>query len=213
MYQIPSLKYKYSDLEPYIDKETMRIHHTKHHQAYVDKLNATLEKYPDLAQKPLEELLADLQAVPEDIRMAVQNHGGGHWNHSFFWDSLQAPAGEKLSQPKEKMIDLIDASFGNLEELQKKFKEVAMAHFGSGWAWLTLAAGKLEIVSTGNQDTPISEGPSTPLGTHVKPLLALDVWEHAYYLKYQNRRADYLDAFWQVLNWERVEELVENGSR
>ena len=215
MHQVPNLKYKYSDLEPYIDEETMRIHHTKHHQAYVDKLNTALEKHSELVTKPLEELLKNLEAVPEDIRLAVRNHGGGHWNHTFFWEILR-PASPTTSQvgPREKTIGLIDETFGNFEAFQKQFKEAALGRFGSGWAWLVLdSSGKIKISTTANQDTPISEGPSTPLGTHVKPLLALDVWEHAYYLKYQNRRADYLDAFWQVLNWERVEELVENGSR
>lgn len=211
MHQVPNLNYKYSDLEPYIDEETMRIHHTKHHQAYVDKLNAALEQHSELVTKPLEELLKNLETVPEDIRLAVRNHGGGHWNHAFFWEILR-PATESQGSkagPREKTIGLIDEAFGNLEEFKKQFKEAALGRFGSGWAWVVLPAtsletgdhGKIQITTTTNQDTPISQGQT--------PIIGVDVWEHAYYLKYQNRRADYLDAFWQVLNWEKVEELTK----
>ncbi len=178
----------------------MRLHHTKHHQAYVDKLNAALEKYPDLARKPVEELLKDLNGVPEDIRMAVRNHGGGHYNHSLFWEMLAPNTSGKEPTPREKTVTLIDEAFINFEGFKRKFKEAALACFGSGWAWLTLEAGRLEIVSTGNQDNPISEGK--------KVLLGLDVWEHAYYLKYQNRRADYIDAWFKVVNWPYIEQLL-----
>jgi Fe-Mn family superoxide dismutase len=201
MHELPSLPYKYSDLESHIDETTMRLHHTKHHQAYVDKLNAALEGNPELGQKSLAELLTDLNAVPEAIRTAVRNHGGGHWNHTFFWQIL-APAQDAL-QPRENTITAIDSNFGNLEEFQKQFKDTALNHFGSGWAWLVQQQdGKLEIMTTPNQDTPISEGK--------KPILVVDVWEHAYYLQYQNRRADYLDAFLKVINWRRVEELLSS---
>jgi Fe-Mn family superoxide dismutase len=201
MHQVPSLPYKYSDLEPYIDEETMKIHHTKHHQAYVDKLNAALEKYPDLAQKTVEELLRDLNAVPEDIRQVVRNHGGGHYNHSLFWEML-APADSK-NTPREATITLLDQTFGDVENFKKLFKEAALARFGSGWVWLCVNKdGKGEIVGTANQDNPISEGK--------KVLLGLDVWEHAYYLKYQNRRADYIDSFFNIINWLKVDELLKN---
>ncbi len=199
MYQIPSLKYKYGDLEPYIDEMTMRIHHTKHHQAYVDKLNAALEKYPDLAQKKIEDLMADLNAVPEDIRTTVRNNGGGHLNHSLFWEMLAPHSAEaSRGKPREKTITLLEQSFGTFEGFQKKFKESALAVFGSGWAWL-ISDGK--IITTPNQDTPISQG--------LKPLLGLDVWEHAYYLKYQNKRPDYVDAWWHVVNWDYIEQTLD----
>lgn len=201
MHQVPSLPYNYDALEPHFDEATMKIHHTKHHQAYVDKLNAALEKYPDLAQKPIEELLADLNSVPEDIRPAVRNHGGGHYNHSLFWTML-APVSAK-SSPREATITLLDQSFGDIENFKKLFKEAALARFGSGWAWLVVnKEGKGELVTTANQDNPISEGK--------KVLLGLDVWEHAYYLKYQNRRAEYVDAFFNIINWLKVDELLLN---
>ena len=203
MHELLSLPYKYSDLEPHIDEATMRIHHISHHQAYVDKLNAALEGYPELRQKSLDELLTDLNAVPEVIRTAVRNHGGGHWNHTFFWQIL-APAAQAVKlTPRENTITIIESHFGNLEEFKKQFKDTALNHFSSGWAWLVKHQdGKLEIISTPNQDTPISEGK--------KPILVVDVWEHAYYLKYQNRRADYLDAFFKVINWRRIEELLSS---
>ncbi len=200
MHEIPSLTYKYGDLEPYFDEETMRLHHTKHHQAYVDKLNAALEAYPDLAKEPVENLLKDLERVPEAIRTAVRNHGGGHYNHSLFWQML-APASAK-STPRERTLGKLDTSFGGLAGFQKLFTEAALGRFGSGWAWLVATPGDpaLVIVTTANQDAPISEGKVA--------LLGVDVWEHAYYLKYQNRRADYLAAFWNVVNWEFVEQRL-----
>ena len=196
MYEIPSLKYKYSDLEPHIDEATMRIHHTKHHQTYVDKLNKALETYPDLATKDIFSLMNNLEAIPEPIRLAVRNNGGGHLNHTLFWEWL-TPAGEK---PLEKTITALDESFGSLDEFKKQFKEAALNRFGSGWAWLIKEAGKLKIETTANQDNPMSEAK--------RVLFGLDVWEHAYYLKYQNKRADYIDAFWNLVNWTKIEEQI-----
>lgn len=184
----------------------MRLHHLKHHQTYVDKLNGALEKYPDLAAKPLAELLLNLEKVPEAIRPAVRNNGGGHFNHSLFWSMLKAPAdvathGEPT--PREQTITLLDDNFESYEGFKKKFKEAALGQFGSGWAWLVLEAnGQAAVVSTPNQDGPVAEGR--------KILLGLDVWEHAYYLKYQNRRADYVDAFFHIINWDQVEKNLKN---
>lgn len=189
---LPQLPYAYDALEPYIDAKTMEIHHTKHHQVYIDKLNAALEKYPDLAEKPVEDLLKDLNEIPEDIRMAVKNHGGGHYNHSLFWQ-LMTPEKSIMGDDLEKAIR---DSFGSVEEFKKQFSEAALGRFGSGWAWVTKNDDKLEIMSTANQDSPISEGKT--------PLLGLDVWEHAYYLKYQNRRQEYVENFWKVVNWQEV---------
>ncbi len=196
MHQLPNLPYKYSDLEPHLDEETMRIHHLKHHQAYIDKLNIALEKYPDLAQLKIEELMSKLETVPEDIRLAVRNHGGGHLNHSLFWTML---TGEK-TEPREQTITMLDEHFGGLEDFQAKFIASALNHFGSGWVWLAVKDGKFEIISTGNQDTPVSQG--------AKIILGVDVWEHAYYLKYQNRRAEYLEAFFKVINWDEIERNI-----
>lgn len=206
---LPSLPYEYSALEPYIDAQTMEIHHTKHHQAYIDKLNAALEAHPDLAEKPVEELLKDLDAVPEAIRTAVRNHGGGHYNHSVFW-TLLTPT---KSEASGSIAGAIEEVFGGMEAFQKTFAEAATTRFGSGWAWLVYPEQsrrvegeqtKLEIVTTANQDSPISEGKQV--------LLGLDVWEHAYYLKYQNKRADYIDAFWNVVNWTEVEKRYNQAA-
>ncbi len=195
MHTLPTLPYNYDALEPYIDEATMKIHHTKHHQAYIDKLNAALEKYPDLQAKSLEELLTNLDAVPEAIRGAVRNHGGGHWNHSFFWQILTAADSSEAKMPDEIKL-LLEKNFESVEKFQSQFKESALARFGSGWTWLMKKEdGTLAIVSTPNQDTSLTEGRS---------ILGLDVWEHAYYLKYQNRRADYVDAFFKVVNWGQV---------
>ncbi len=199
-FTLPKLPYAYDALEPYIDAKTMEIHHTKHHQAYIDKLNAALEKHPELQKKEMRELLAQLNTIPEDIRMAVRNHGGGHENHSFFWWTLK-----KDVPAKGAVVDAIVKTFGSMDEFKKKFAEAALARFGSGWTWLVLNNGKLEIVSTGNQDSPLSEGKI--------PLLGLDVWEHAYYLKYQNKRADYIAAFWNVVNWEIVDQLLARAGK
>jgi Fe-Mn family superoxide dismutase len=171
----------------------MEIHHTKHHNGYVNNLNAALEKAPNLQGKSLEELLGNLDAVPEGIRTAVRNNGGGHWNHSMFWQIMGPNAG---SEPTGKLADAIKSSFGGLDQFKEKFAAAATGRFGSGWAWLIADGGKLSIESTPNQDNPVMQGKN--------PILGLDVWEHAYYLKYQNRRADYIGAWWHVVNWEEV---------
>ncbi len=188
-YTLPQLSYGYSDLEPYIDAKTMEIHHTKHHQAYIDKLNGVLEKYPALAEKPLEELLKDIKtlAVEDKDRTLIQNHGGGHWNHSFFW-SIMGPKKEIDA----KLVSDITTGFGSVEEFKKKFNDSASTRFGSGWAWLVRKSdGSLDVYSTGNQDCPLMFGDV--------PLIGLDVWEHAYYLKYQNKRVDYINGWWNVV--------------
>lgn len=195
-FELPKLPYEYNALEPYIDAKTMEIHHGKHHAAYTNNLNAALEKHPELAGKDIEDLLGDLDAVPEDIRTAVRNNGGGFYNHSLFWTIMAAKAG---GQPQGKLATAIDATFGNFEAFKKEFSDAAATRFGSGWAWLGLdKSGKLHLGSLPNQDSPISHG-------H-KPILGLDVWEHAYYLKYQNRRPEYVEAWWNVVNWDQVAE-------
>lgn len=197
-FELPKLPYSYNGLEPYIDSQTMEIHHTKHHQAYVDKLNAALESHPDLAQKPVEELLKDIDQVPEDIRTAVRNHGGGHYNHSLFWKMMAPPASDSgiSSSP---LIERVNKTFGTFDEFKKKFTEDALGRFGSGWVWLVVEkSGNLAIASTPNQDNPLTDASGTPI-------LGLDVWEHAYYLKYQNRRPEYIEAWWNVVNWKEVE--------
>ena len=194
---LPKLPYSYDALEPWIDAKTMEIHYTKHHQAYVDKLNAALEKHPELFSKSPEELVKNLNAIPEDIRPAVRNHGGGHVNHTFFWQLLKK--GEKC---EGRIAEAIAKEFGNFDNFKKAFSEMALGVFGSGWAWLVLNNGKLEIAKTANQDSPISEGKW--------PVLGIDVWEHGYYLKYQNRRAEYVENFFNVINWKRVNELFEH---
>jgi len=196
-YELPKLPYNYEALEPYIDARTMEIHYTKHHQTYVTKLNEALDKHPEMADKPLEELLANLDAVPEDIRTAVRNHGGGHSNHSFFW-TIMGPNMPNLGKtPSDGISDAINATFGDFTKFKEEFAKAAAGVFGSGWAWLVVDAdGKLVITSTPNQDSPIMK--------HQKTVLGLDVWEHAYYLKYQNKRPDYIDAWWNVVNWKVV---------
>ncbi len=195
-FSLPPLPYPYDALEPHIDKLTMEIHHTKHHAAYVNNLNKALESAPELANKKLEELLANNCAiVPEKIRTAVRNHGGGHINHSFFWEIMGPNAG---GQPTGKIAEAITQTFGSFEKFKEKFTEAALGRFGSGWAWLVLTPSKqLEVYSTANQDSPLMEGKI--------PILGIDVWEHAYYLKYQYRRADYVQAWWNVVNWAAVE--------
>ena len=195
-YQLPKLPYGYDALEPYIDVETMHIHHEKHHNAYVTNLNAAIEKYPELGSKSIEELIADIDALPEDIRTAVRNNGGGHANHTFFWEIMAPKAG---GEPVGELKTAIDEAFGSFTDFKAKFKAAATTRFGSGWAWLVLKDGKLEITSTPNQDSPLMEG--------LTPILGLDVWEHAYYLNYRNVRPDYVDAFWNVVNWDKVNEL------
>ncbi|OGG42493.1 superoxide dismutase [Candidatus Jorgensenbacteria bacterium RIFCSPLOWO2_01_FULL_45_25b] len=197
-HELPTLPYSYDALEPFIDMETMRIHHAKHHQAYVDKLNTALEKYPHLQEKTVEELLKDLSGVPEEIRGAVRNHGGGHYNHSLFWKWMTPPIIGK-DAPTGEFLKQIEVSFGSFETFKEVFTNSALACFGSGWAWLIKdASGGLTVISTANQDSPISQG--------LVPLLGLDVWEHAYYIKYQNRRADYITAWWNVVNWGNISE-------
>ncbi|MCU0304257.1 MAG: superoxide dismutase [Thermoanaerobaculales bacterium] len=193
-HELTPLPYAFDALEPHIDARTMEIHHGKHHAAYVSNLNAALDKHPELFERPLESLIADLASVPEDIRTAVRNNGGGHLNHSFFWPLLSGSGG---GAPSGDLAAAIGGAFGSFDGFKEKFAAAAMTRFGSGWAWLSLdGAGKLVITSTANQDSPISEG--------LKPVLGLDVWEHAYYLHYQNRRADYVGAFWKVVDWSRA---------
>jgi len=197
-HELPKLPYDYNALEPYVDEQTMNIHHTKHHQAYVNNLNAALDKHPELADKSLLELIKDLGSVPEDIRTAVRNNGGGHLNHSMFWTLMQKAEGQK---PEGAILEAINEKFGSYEEFKDVFSKAATTRFGSGWAWLVLKDGKLDVVSTANQDNPISEG--------LVPVLGLDVWEHAYYLKYQNRRPEYIENWFNVVNWKEVSKLYE----
>ncbi len=195
-HELPDLPYGYDALEPHIDAETMRIHHTKHHQGYVNNLNAALEKHPELGEKTVEQLLSDLDSVPQDIRTAVRNNGGGHANHSLFWPCMAPGAG---GAPSGELAAAVDSAFGSFEAFRESFAKAAATRFGSGWAWLCAGGGgELLITSTANQDNPVSEG--------LRPILGLDVWEHAYYLNYQNRRPDYVKAWWNVVNWERVGE-------
>ncbi|CAK20874.1 superoxide dismutase [Listeria welshimeri] len=192
-YELPKLPYTYDALEPNFDKETMEIHYTKHHNTYVTKLNEAVANHPELASKPVEELVANLDSVPEDIRGAVRNHGGGHANHTLFWSILSPNGG---GAPTGNLKAAIESEFGTFDEFKEKFNAAAAARFGSGWAWLVVNNGKLEIVSTANQDSPLSDGKT--------PVLGLDVWEHAYYLKFQNRRPEYIDTFWNVINWDEA---------
>ncbi|MFA1792837.1 superoxide dismutase SodA [Bacillus velezensis] len=198
-YKLPELPYAYDALEPHIDKETMTIHHTKHHNTYVTNLNKAIEGSA-LAEKSVDELVADLNAVPEDIRTAVRNNGGGHANHSLFWTLLSPNGG---GEPTGELAEEIKSTFGSFDQFKEKFAAAAAGRFGSGWAWLVVNNGKLEITSTPNQDSPLSEGKT--------PVLGLDVWEHAYYLNYQNRRPDYISAFWNVLNWDEVARLYSEA--
>lgn len=192
-YTLPDLPYAFDALEPYIDEETMHLHHDKHHNTYVTNLNAAIEKHPELGEKTIEELLSDMDAVPTDIKTAVRNNGGGHANHSFFWKIMAQNAG---GEPTGAIKEAIDEAFGDFATFKEEFKKAAAGRFGSGWAWLVMENGKLAITSTANQDSPLMEGKT--------PILGLDVWEHAYYLKYKNVRPDYIEAFWNVVNWEEV---------
>ncbi|WP_053219183.1 superoxide dismutase SodA [Virgibacillus senegalensis] len=192
-FELPELPYAYDALEPHIDKETMNIHHTKHHNTYVTKLNGAVEGNSDLENKSLEELLSDIDSVPADVRTAVRNNGGGHANHSLFWTVLSPNGG---GEPSGELADKINDKFGSFDKFKEEFGNAATGRFGSGWAWLVVNKGELEITSTLNQDSPIMEGKT--------PILGLDVWEHAYYLKYQNKRPEYVSAFWNVVNWEEV---------
>lgn len=199
MFKLPNLQYAYDALEPHIDAKTMEIHHAKHHQTYVDKLNGALEGHEELADTELEELMAKLDRVPEDIRAAVRNNGGGHINHSFFWQIMSPDGG---GEPEGKLAEQIKNDFGGFEQFQGEFEGAALNRFGSGWAWL-VKGDKLKITSTPNQDNPWMDGRT--------PILGLDVWEHAYYLKYQNRRPDYIDAWWMVVNWAEVARRFEEA--
>jgi len=198
MHTLPKLPYDYNALEPFIDEQTMTIHHTKHHQAYVDKLNDALKNYPELQEKSAEELITHLNAIPAEIKTAVQNHGGGHLNHSFFWQILK-----KDVAMEGEVVDAITQTFG--DKFKEQFSAAAMGRFGSGWAWLVVNNKKLEIMSTANQDSPLSLSKT--------PVLGIDVWEHAYYLTYQSRRADYINAFFSVINWEQVEKNYKNAMK
>jgi superoxide dismutase, Fe-Mn family len=196
-YSVPPLPYAYDALEPHIDKQTMEIHHDKHHQAYVDKVNAALAGTP-LENAAIEDVLKDLGAVPEEKRGAVRNNGGGHYNHSLFWESMGV-GGDRISgAPDGALAQAIDSAFGSFSDFQAKLKEAGVNQFGSGWSWLVHDGSGLAVVGSPNQDNPISSGKT--------PLLGVDVWEHAYYLKYQNRRPDYLDAWWNTVNWSKVAE-------
>jgi Fe-Mn family superoxide dismutase len=196
MFQVPALPYAFDALEPHIDARTMEIHHDKHHAAYVNNLNKALESHPDLQQKTVEELLRGIDSLPEGVRTAVRNNGGGHANHSLFWQ-MMGPGGG--GQPSGALAGAIDQELGGIESFKQKLSAAATGQFGSGWGWLVLAAGKLEVIARPNQDSPLMEGKV--------PLLGVDVWEHAYYLKYQNRRPDYLAAWWSTVNWKFVEGL------
>ncbi len=194
-FELGKLPYAVDALEPYIDAQTMTIHHDKHHQAYVTNLNAAIEKHPELAGKSLEELLSDLNAIPEDIRMAVRNHGGGTWNHNMFWEIMGPKMG---GAPSGELTRAIESAFGSFDAFKAEFEKAAATRFGSGWAWLVKKGDGLAVVSTANQDTPVSDGAA--------PILGIDVWEHAYYLKYQNRRPEYISNWWNVVNWDAVAE-------
>lgn len=192
---LPKLPYSYDALEPYMDAKTVEIHYSKHHQTYCDKLNLALEKHPSLSDKKVEELLINLDKVPKDIQTAVRNFGGGFVNHNMFWECM---ARHSKSVPKGKIVEKINKDFGSFDEFKKQFTQHAISLFGSGYTWLVLSDGKLEIINTKDQDSPLSLGK--------KPILVIDVWEHAYYLKYQNRRAEFIEAWWSIINWKKVEE-------
>jgi len=201
--ELPPLPYDYNALEPHIDAQTMQIHHDKHHAAYVNNLNAALEKHPELNGQSAEDLIRDLNSVPEDIRTAVRNNGGGHVNHTMFWQIMGPNGG---GEPTGALADAINDSFGSFEAFKDQFQKAGVGRFGSGWVWLVRGNdGKLQITSTANQDNPLSED--------LYPILGNDVWEHAYYLKYQNRRPDYLQAWWNVVNWEEVSRRFEQAGR
>lgn len=192
-YSLPPLPYAYDALEPHIDQRTMEIHHTKHHQAYITNVNKALEGHPEVENKSIEDLMRNLSSVPESIRTTVRNNGGGHLNHSMFWPMMSPSGG---GAPQGELANAITGAFGGFDNFKQQFTNAAVARFGSGWAWLSLDHGRLIIESTANQDTPLSEGRI--------PILGLDVWEHAYYLHYQNRRPDYINAWWNIVNWPEV---------
>jgi len=198
-HELPPLPYDYAALEPYIDQQTMHLHHDMHHGTYVKNLNAALEKYPNLQSKSPDELLRDLSAIPEDIRTAVRNNGGGHVNHTMFWKIMKPKGG---GEPSGKIADVIKKTFGSFKDFQTKFNDAGAKQFGSGWVWLAAKpSGEVQIITTPNQDNPISQG--------LFPIMGNDVWEHAYYLKYNNRRPEYLQAWWNVVNWEEINKRLE----
>ena len=203
-YEVPALPYAYDALEPHIDEATMKLHHDKHHQTYVTNLNGAVEKHPDLGSKSPEDLIKDLNAIPEDVRKVVQNNGGGHVNHTMFWQ-IMGPHGSSKpgGEPTGNIAQQIKADFGDFESFKKLFNETTSKQFGSGWGWLIFKGGKLQIVTTGNQDNPLSQGSY--------PILGNDVWEHAYYLKYQNKRPDYLAAWWNTVNWDEINKRFETA--
>ncbi len=201
-YEVPALPYDYAALEPHIDAETMKLHHDKHHQAYVNNLNAAIEKHPDLAKHAAEDLLRNLNNIPEDIRTAVRNNGGGHVNHTMFW-SIMKPGGG--GEPTGKIAEQIKKDFGDFATFKTQFNQAAAKQFGSGWGWLIWDGGKLAITTSANEDSPLSQGKY--------PILGNDVWEHAYYLKYQNRRPDYLAAWWNTVNWDEINKRFEQAQK
>lgn len=207
MFTLPKLPYDYNALDASIDETTMRLHHTKHHQTYIDKLNAALKDHEDLLAMNIDELVTKLDTVPEDVKTAVRNHGGGHANHSFFWTVMAPTTKGGGGAPKGKVMDKIAESFGDFAGFTEKFNTTAANRFGSGWAWLVVdpSAGKLEVMDTANQDSPLTLGKT--------PILGLDVWEHAYYLKYQNRRPEYVTAWWNIVNWDEVSRRYEEASK
>jgi Fe-Mn family superoxide dismutase len=200
-HQLPKLPYDFAALEPHIDAQTMQIHHGKHHQAYINNLNTALNKHPELLSKDVEELLRGIGSVPDDIRTTVRNNGGGHHNHSLFW-TIMAPAGKGGGgEPSGKLADAIGRTFGDFAKFKEQLTTAATSQFGSGWAWLTVSNGKLEVAGRPNQDSPLMDNKT--------PILGLDVWEHAYYLKYQNRRPDYVTAWWNLVNWQEIARRFE----
>ena len=205
-YELAPLPYDYAALEPFIDADTMKFHHDKHHQAYINNVNAALADYPSLAAKPIDELMRDLDHVPEGIRTAVRNNGGGHSNHSMFW-TIMGPANTAGigGSPSGEIAKQISADFGDFEAFKKTFNETTAKQFGSGWGWLVFTGGKLKVITSGNQDSPLSQG--------LYPILGNDVWEHAYYLKYQNKRPDYLAAWWNVVNWAEVNKRFDKAKK
>lgn len=201
-FKLPPLPYSFDALEPYIDAKTMEIHHDKHHGGYVNNLNKALEGHADLQKLSLEQLLHDINKVPEDIRTAVRNNAGGHANHSLFWPSMKKGGG---GEPKGEIAEAIKSAFGSFADFKTKFNDAATKRFGSGWAWLLMSGGKLGIESTANQDSPLMD--------NKKPVLGLDVWEHAYYLKYQNRRPEYIEAWWNVVNWDQINQNLSAAKK
>jgi len=204
-YELAPLPYDYAALEPFIDAETMKLHHDKHHQTYINNVNGALASHPNLAAKSVDDLISDLNAVPEDIRTVVRNNGGGHSNHSMFWTIMAPPKSGGGGTPTGALADQINKDFGDFEAFKKTFNETTAKQFGSGWGWLVSQGGKLKVITSANQDSPLSQG--------IYPILGNDVWEHAYYLKYQNKRPDYLAAWWNVVNWAEVTKRFEKAKK